>query len=140
MVSAAVDLVPVAPPHPAHALLLGATIAPFFGAVLSYSAYTKTYQVQWSNFSSWLIAGGLVFGAGALICEWMNFSRAGRRRPLGAVVLLAMWVLGLINAFIHAGDAWATMPKGFVFSVFVFLLAIIATWLAFAGSGRRISP
>ncbi|MNP80646.1 hypothetical protein D3C76_1788030 [compost metagenome] len=45
------------------------------------------------------------------------------------LVLLATWLLGLINAFEHAKDAWAVMPSGLVLSVIVSALACIATWI-----------
>ena len=38
-------------------MLLGSTIALFLGALLSDLAYYRSYQVQWINFASWLIAG-----------------------------------------------------------------------------------
>jgi hypothetical protein len=41
--------------HPMHAFFVAATVPLFLGAALSDWAYTSTYHVQWSNFSSWLI-------------------------------------------------------------------------------------
>ena len=42
--------------------------------------YASSYQVQWINFSSWLIVGGLVFGGAALVCALVDlFRRAGGR-------------------------------------------------------------
>jgi len=118
--------------HPAQAFFLAAAFAPFLGAVLSDYAYTRTYQVQWLNFSSWLIAGALVFAAIALVCALVDLAR-GRRSWLYFLLLLVTWVLGFINALIHARDAWATMPTGFFLSLVVVLLAGKATWLGFAG-------
>ncbi len=42
--------------HPLHAILLGCPVPLFLGALLSDWAYMRSYQVQWANFSSWLIA------------------------------------------------------------------------------------
>lgn len=119
-------------PNPLHATLLAGTVPLFLGATLSDIAYFRSYQIQWSNFSSWLIAGGLVFCGLALLFALVNLIRANRKkgRPLiYFLLLLATWVLGFINAFEHAKDAWATMPSGLVLSVIVTLLACVATWI-----------
>ncbi|WP_149193778.1 DUF2231 domain-containing protein [Luteimonas suaedae] len=121
--------------HPLHAFLLAGAVPPFLGAMLSDIAYASSYQIQWSNFASWLIAGGLVFGACALLWAVVDLFRADRleRHPLAyALLLLATWVLGFINALVHARDAWASMPTGLILSVIVVLLAGAATWIGFA--------
>nr|WP_309109555.1 DUF2231 domain-containing protein [Pseudomonas sp. Q2-TVG4-2] len=119
-------------PNPLHAALLAGTIPLFLGGLLSDIAYFRTYQIQWSNFSSWLIAGGLVFCGLALLFALANLIRANQKkgRPLVyLLLLLATWVLGFINALEHAKDAWATMPLGLILSVIVTLLACAATWI-----------
>lgn len=119
-------------PNPLHATLLAGTIPLFLGGLLSDIAYFRTYQIQWSNFSSWLIAGGLVFCGLALLFALANLIRANQKkgRPLVyLLLLLATWVLGFINALEHAKDAWATMPLGLILSVIVTLLACAATWI-----------
>jgi uncharacterized membrane protein len=121
--------------HPLQAVLLAGTLPLFLGALLSDYAYSSTYEVQWTNFASWLIAGALVFAGLALLgaaVDWRRTDRGGSY-TLYCVLLLATWVLGFINALIHARDAWATMPTGLVLSVLVFLLACVATWLGFSG-------
>lgn len=124
------------PPGLLHTILLAGAIPLFLGALLSDIAYYKTYQIQWSNFASWLIAGGLLFSGLALLFALVSLVRAPRKagRPLLYVLLLlASWVLGLVNAFIHAKDAWATMPSGLVMSVVVTVLSCLAAWM---GLGR----
>ena len=119
-------------PHPLHASLLAGTVPLFLGALLSDIAYYRTYQIQWSNFSAWLIAGGLLFCGLALLFALVNLLRAEPRkgRPLNYFLLLvATWVLGFFNALEHAKDAWATMPSGLLLSVIVTLLACAATWM-----------
>jgi len=121
--------------HPLHAVLLAGSAALFLGAAASDLAYFRTYEIQWSNFSSWLIAGGLLLAGGALLCALADLARRHRRvRGSGryAVVLAATWVAGLLNALVHARDGWATMPTGLVLSVAVIGLALAATWLGFA--------
>ncbi|WP_434568651.1 DUF2231 domain-containing protein [Pseudomonas sp. Z3-8] len=119
-------------PGPLHAVLLAGTVPLFLGALLSDIAYYKTYQIQWSNFASWLIAGGLLFCGLALLFALVNLIRAERKggRPVVYfLLLLVTWVLGLINAFEHAKDAWAIMPQGLVLSVVVTVLACAAAWV-----------
>ena len=118
-------------PGPLHATLLAGSVPLFLGALLSDIAYGQTYQIQWSNFASWLIAGALVFSGFALLFALVNLLRAEHKAGRAAayfLLLLAAWVLGLINAFQHAKDAYAMMPTGLVLSVIVTVLALAATW------------
>lgn len=119
-------------PGPLHAILLAGTVPLFLGALLSDIAYYQSYQIQWSNFASWLIAGALLLCGLALLFALVNLIRAPRKagHPLVYfVLLLATFVLGLVNAFQHAKDAWAVMPTGLVLSVIVALLALAAAWI-----------
>ena len=47
------------PLHPLHAILLSIPLPLFIGALICDVAYSRTWHVQWGNFSSWLIAGAL---------------------------------------------------------------------------------
>lgn len=121
--------------RPLHAFLLAATVPPFLGAALSDYAYASSYQVQWINFSSWLIVGGLVFGGAALVWALVGLLRSDRRGGrfvVSFVLMLIAWVLGLFNAFIHAKDAWASMPTGLALSLVVAVLACAATVVGFS--------
>lgn len=121
--------------HPVHAVLLAGSLPLFLGALVSDVAYSASYQVQWTNFSSWLIAGGLVFSGFALLWALIELLRADRRHGRGLVycgVLLAAWVLGFINALVHAKDAWGSMPGGLILSVIVTGLTLWAVWLGFS--------
>lgn len=120
--------------HPIHAVLLAGTIPLFLGGALSDIAYSASYEIQWHNFASWLIVGGLVFGGGALLWAIIALVRAERRSAhslIYTLILMLTWVLGFINSLIHAKDAWASMPAGLILSVIVLLLAGAATWLGF---------
>lgn len=124
--------------HPLHAVLLAATIPLFLGGLLSDLAYAASYQIQWSNFASWLIIGGLVFGGVALLWAIANLifaSRGGGHSGLYAFLLTVTWVAGFFNALIHAKDAWAMMPTGLILSVIVVLLACATTWIGFVKFG-----
>ncbi|QBQ10113.1 MULTISPECIES: DUF2231 domain-containing protein [unclassified Pseudomonas] len=119
-------------PGPLHATLLAGTVPLFLGALLSDIAYYQTYQIQWSNFAAWLIAGALLFCGLAGLFALVNLLRADRKagRPtVYFLLLLVTWALGLVNAFEHAKDAWAVMPSGLVLSAIVTLLACVTTWV-----------
>ena len=125
-----------------HAFLVGAMVPLFLGAWLSDYAYWSSHQIEWSNFASWLIAGGLVFGAVALACAAVGVARAKGSGAwlIHGVLLLATWVLGFINALVHARDAWAVMPTGLVLSVIVTVLACASAWIAFANLRVGATP
>jgi uncharacterized membrane protein len=113
-------------------MLLAGTVPLFLGALLSDIAYYNSFQIQWANFAAWLIAGGLLFAGLALLFALANLVGAERKagRPvLYFLLLLVTWVVGLINAFEHAKDAWAVMPNGLVLSAIVAVLAVITAWL-----------
>ena len=128
---------------PLHAILLAFPIALFTAGVLTDLAYLKTAHVQWTNFSSWLIAGALVFGGvvGAwaiidLILGWRGAQR--RRSAVYVAVLAAMWILGLINAFHHTHDAWTSVgTSGLVMSIVTALLALVAGFIAYSAPTAR---
>lgn len=118
-------------------MLLAFPLALFFAALLSDIAYFNTFQIQWSNFSSWLIAGGLV-GTGVTmvwaLVDLFRLRRSRSRRPLFYfLALLAMFVAGFVNELVHAKDAWATMPEGLYLSILTLLLAVVASWIGFSG-------
>ena len=123
--------------HPLHAILLAFPFPLFLGALLSDLAYWNTFQIQWANFASWLVAGGLVGGGITMLWAFVDLfrHRAGRSRmPLiYFIVLLVMWVLGFINALVHAKDAWATMPESLYLSAITTLLALAAAWIGYSG-------
>lgn len=127
--------------HPLHAVLLAGILPLTLGALFADWAYSTSFQVQWTNFASWLIAGSLVFAGAALLWAVVDYFRAdvGRDRSgaLYLLVLLMTFILGFINALVHAKDAWAAMPGGLILSVLVFLLALGAVWLGFSSRSRN---
>ena len=129
------------PLHPLHAILLAFPLPLFLGALLSDFTYRSSFQVQWSNFSSWLIAGGLFVGGFALLWALVDLIRSGTtRRKCAAIyfiVLLATWVLGFINALVHAKDAFAIMPEALYLSSVATVLALVAAWMGYSGYQSR---
>jgi uncharacterized membrane protein len=122
--------------HPVHATLLAGSVPLFLGAVLADWAYSSTYQVQWTNFASWLIVGGLVFAGLALLWAFVSALSGGRggMRWVFVGLLAATFVVGFINALVHAKDAWAAMPAGLILSICVLVLSLAAIW---AGLSRQ---
>ena len=115
--------------------MLGGALSLFLGALISDVAYYNTYEIQWQNFSSWLIVGGLFFSGFALVFAIVDAFRPVRRATgyfFYGVIVLATWLVAFFNALMHARDAWAAMPVGLWLSVVTVLLTGIATWLAFA--------
>ena len=131
----------VQPLHPVHAILLGGTLPAFLGVLVSDVAYYSSHEIQWKNFASWLLVGGLLFAGLALLAALVGLVR--RRHPrrsrqlVYVLLLLATFVLGLVNALVHAGDAWASMPTGLVLSVIAAVLAVAASFLGFSRAEAR---
>ena len=100
--------------EPLLRILLSFPVALFSAALATDIAYLRTAEIQWTNFSAWLIVGALLFGglvlAWALIgllLGWREPER--RRRVILACGLSLMWILGLVNAFKHSQDAWSSV-------------------------------
>ena len=132
---------PERPLHPLHAVLLAFPLPLFLGALLSDLAYQSSFQMQWANFSSWLIAGALFAGGFAVLWALIDVIRIGgarrKRAAVYFVVLLAMWVLGFINALVHSKDAFAIMPEALYLSAIVAILALVAAWMGYSGYQSR---
>lgn len=127
--------------HPVHAVVLAGSLPLFLGAVLADWAYSSTYEVQWTNFASWLIAGGMVFVGFALLWAVIDALRGARSSKaagwIAAGSLAAVFVLGFVNALVHAKDAWAAMPAGLILSLIVLVLTMVAIWAGFGRIGKR---
>jgi uncharacterized membrane protein len=119
-----------------QAIFLASALPLFLGALLNELAYAQSYEVQWKNFASWLLVGGLSVSFIALAWAIADFARLpqdrGVRRTLYVALLLAMWILGFVNALVHAGDVWGSMPEGLILSAIVALLSVVAVWLGFS--------
>jgi uncharacterized membrane protein len=130
------------PINPLQGVLLAGSLPLFVGVLLSDLAYAASYQVQWKNFASWLLVGGLATSLPVVVWAIADFARLELDRGPGRMaylaVLLVLWVLGLVNALVHAGDAWASMPEGLVLSGITVVLSIAAAWLGFANYRARV--
>jgi uncharacterized membrane protein len=128
---------------PIHAMLVPFPIACFTGAMLTDIVYSNSPQVQWANFSQWLLAFGVIMGALAAIFGLIDFLAAGRTRPrigwfhlIGNAIVL---VLALINSFVHARDGWTgVVPTGLTLSVITVLLMVVTGFLGHTMTYRCI--
>ncbi|HEX4739081.1 MAG TPA: hypothetical protein VH331_16130 [Allosphingosinicella sp.] len=117
------------PIHPLFAFLLSGAVPLFLCALLGDITYGNTAEPQWANFASWLLVGAMVFtGLGLL---WALIALIFTRPRWGwvllcFVLLLATFVLGLIDNFHHARDAWAIMPAAPILSLITTLIAALA--------------
>lgn len=125
--------------YPLHAVFLAGIIPLFLGAMLSDIAYASSYHIQWNNFASWLIVGGLLFTGITLILAIIDLIRTRlrvHRRLMYTGLLLLTFIIGFIDALVHGKDAWASMPTGLILSVVITILACISVW--FGLSAPRI--
>jgi uncharacterized membrane protein len=107
----------------------------FIGAFVTDLVYWQTADMQWANFSVWLITAGLVIGAFAGLAGLTDLlgSRALRQLKTawihGLGNILAM-LLSLVNVFIHSRDAYTSVvPSGLILSGLVVLILIVTGWL-----------
>lgn len=116
--------------HPLYAMLLPIPVVSFVGALLTDLAYLNSGgNLLWLNFSSWLLAAGLLFGAIAGIVLLIDVVR-GIRGWLPFLLLLAAWIVELINSFVHARDGWtAVAGTGLILSIIGAVLVLLAGWL-----------
>lgn len=121
--------------HPILRGLMAFPIVCFSGALLSDIVYAETADMMWSDFSAWLLAFGILFGALAAIGVLVElFVR--RRDPVrslpwplligGAIVL----VLALFDNLIHTHDAWTSVvPNGLILSTAIVLAMLVTAAL-----------
>ena len=106
---------------------LGGTL--LMAALFTDYMYSSNALMQWSNFSAWLIAGGLVLAlisAIVLLAE-MALGRAGTIRWLDFILLSAAALLSIVNVLVHTRDAWTSVvPTGITLSAIVAALLLVA--------------
>ena len=117
--------------RPIYSMLLPIPIVCFIGALLTDLAYRcSDGNLLWLNFSSWLIAAGLLLGALAGIVLLIDAIR-GAASWLSLLVLFAAWIAEFVNSLVHARDGWtAVVPLGLTLSLIGVLLILLAGWMA----------
>ena len=121
--------------HPIHAMLVPFPIVCFVGALCTDIAYARSEDLQWANFSAWLLFSGLAMGVLAAIAGLIDFiadPRIRAQRPAwphaignGVVLLLA-----LFNNLVHSRDGWTSvMPAGLTLSALTVVGMLVTGWL-----------
>src|SRR3954453_9733060 len=106
---------------------LGGTL--LMAALFTDFMYSSNGLMQWSNFSAWLIAGGLVLAlvSAIILVAEVAFGRAGTIRWLDFVLLAVAVVLSIVNVLVHTRDAWTSVvPAGITLSAIVTVLLLVA--------------
>ena len=115
-----------------HPMLVPFPAVCFVGAFCTDIAYWLSADMQWANFSIWLITAGLVMAGLAVVAGLIDLLRSRRPRAakpawlrlLGAVLAI---VLSVVNAFVHSRDAYTSVvPTGIALSGLV-VLVLLAT-------------
>jgi len=113
-------------------MLLSVPIFCFGAALLTDISYVKSADIQWTNFSSWLLAYGMAFIILAILVSIIRYLMTrGRTRPitdwLFGLFLLAAAVTGLFDNFIHTHDGWTSVwPTGLTLTAVTVVLLVIA--------------
>jgi uncharacterized membrane protein len=115
--------------RPITGMLLPIPIVCFIGALITDLTYSSSGgNLLWLNFSTWLIPAGLVFGAIAGITLLIDAIR-GSASWTAFLLLLAAWLVELINSMVHARDGWtAVVSLGIVLSIIGVVLALLSGW------------
>lgn len=117
-----------------QSLLLAFPVALFPAALVTDITYLNTAEIQWTNFSAWLLAGGELFAGLLLIGALVSLvRRRSGRAILYFLLVLALFAVGLLNSFQHSGDGWASVGTfGLVLSIVGAVLALAAGALGYA--------
>jgi uncharacterized membrane protein len=122
---------------PVYLLLFPIPVVLFIAALVVDIAYAKSGNIMWLNFSEWLIAAGLLFGALAAITLIVEFIaspaiRTGSTGWTHLVLFFAAVVVELFNMFFHTRDGFtAVVPTGMALSIVGVVLALAAVGTLF---------
>ena len=115
--------------RPLHPLFVGLGGALLMAALFTDYMYFSNALMQWANFSTWLITGGLVLALIAALVLVLDFV-LGRAGPIswpdfGLLAVAA--ILSIVNVFIHTRDGWrSVVPSGITVSAIVAILLLVA--------------
>ena len=120
--------------HPIHPMLVPVPIVCFVGTLITDLAYWRTANMQWANFSVWLLTFGLLVSVLVVIAGLVDFlgdRRIRRLRPawIHAVGNAVALLLSILNAFVHSRDAYTSVvPTGLTLSAVVVLILLVTGW------------
>jgi uncharacterized membrane protein len=123
-------------------MLVPFPIVCFTGALVSDITYSNSPQVQWANFSEWLLAFGLIIGLVAAIFGLIDFLSARARPQSGWIHLIGnaiVLLLALFNNLVHARDGWTgVVPTGLTLSAITVLVMIVTGFLGWRMAYRHV--
>ena len=116
--------------RPFYAIFLSVAVVCFTATVLTDVTYQGSDgNLLWLDFSTWLLAAGLLFGAVALVL--MIVDAVCGAGWVAVLLLIGAWIVELFNSLIHARDGWtAVVPTGLVLSAIGAVLALLSGWLS----------
>lgn len=120
--------------HPLHVMFVPFPIVCFVGTFVSDLVYWQSANMQWANFSAWLLTAGLVIAIFAVIFGLIDFLGSRQIRNLRAAWIHAVGnavviVLSILNAFVHSRDAYTSVvPTGLILSGLVVLILLVTGW------------
>ena len=126
-----------------YAALAAVPAVCFTGALLTDIAYVNSPDMQWTNFSAWLLAFGMLFAGLAFLA---GIVRAVQWRPrpvtasdwLYAACAIAAMALALLNNFVHSRDAWTSVwPEGLMLSVATVFMMCLAAYFSHRSNQAR---
>ena len=119
--------------RPVRPMLAPFPVSFFVATLVTDLVYANTANLLWQYFSIWLLTAGIAIGALAGVAglvDWLGSRRGTRRHDPVAVLNVVIWVLALVNAFVHSRDGWtAVVPDGLVISAVTVLLLAIRGWV-----------
>lgn len=116
---------------PVFRLVFGLAAACFIVALITDIVYADVPDMQWSNFSMWLITAGLIVAAVAamigivelLVTRPTHWFRAGWALPVGAG---AASIVSVFNACVHSRDAYeSVVPTGLTLSIVAVVILLL---------------
>jgi uncharacterized membrane protein len=130
-------------PAPLHPAVMWVPITCLVGTLLTDIAYAETAEMQWANFSAWLITAGTILGWLSCIAGIVDL--VGRRYATApvpgwayAVGIVIVMILATFNMLIHTRDAWTSVvPWGLTLSIVTVVLLVITTTIGWLALYRR---
>jgi uncharacterized membrane protein len=120
--------------HPLHAMFSSVTSTCFVGAFLTDLAYWRSPDMQWANFSAWLLTIGLLVAVLVVIIGAFDFFgdrriRRGASPWFHAVGGSLLLVVEIFNALVHSRDAYTSVvPAGLALSAAGVVLLSLTSW------------
>lgn len=120
--------------HPLHVMLIPIPVTCFIGALVTDIAYACSDNLQWANFSSWLLSVGVIVAALAALFGIIDFLGDGRIRRLRAAWIhglgnVVVLLLALLDTLIHTRDGYTgVMPWGLTLSAIIVLILLVTGW------------